>query len=230
MAQINGCFGQYAVCAIRVSRLDENCCPMEGENNAVAQRCVISFTASPEREEGTEYNCTDGCGDVCWTVKDCDKEKRMNLDLEMCIRDLEMIELLSTAQVCLDDAGNCIGLERQGVDVDCPNGAVVELWAKVGFGTGACPPDPTTADTTPKWWRFTYPRAFMWMGDTTMEDDVYNVNLTGYSENNPCFVDGPFNDYPAAKPLSPGALESILLDVEGPPETACGYIPVPAQA
>lgn len=224
MAQVQGCLGQYAVCAARVARLDNTCCPVEGDNNAVAAKCIASFTASPEREEGTEYVCKDGCGSVCWTVKDCDKEKRMNVDLEMCVRDLEMLEIMTNAKLVLDADGNCIGLERQGIAAPCPFGSTLELWAKVGNATGACPPDPGMAATQPQWWRYSYGRMFWFLGDSTLEDDVYQVSLTGYAESNPCFQDGPFNDYPGASPVGPDTLESIVLDLAGPPETACGYV------
>lgn len=229
MAQIHGCLGQYAVCGIRTARLDQSCQVVPGINNAVAQRCVVTFTASPEREDGTEYVCKDGCGIVCWTIKDCDKEKRMNLDVELCVRDLDQIEIMTGAHLVLDADGNTIGLERQGPNGVCTNGATLELWAKVATGSGACPPSTPTQATTPGWWRYSYGRSFMLMGDTTMEDGVYQISMTGYAEVNPQFGNGPFNDYPGAAPMGEDSLESIVLDAAGPPTAQCGYIETPLQ-
>ncbi len=229
MAQVTGAHGQYAVGAVRTSRVDSACQFVEGAGNSVAQKCVISFTASPEREDGSEYTCKDGLGEICWTVKNGDKEKRMNLDAEFCIRDLEMIELMTTATLALDAGGDAIGIERQGINAAANTGASFEAFAKVGYGQGTCPP-VVVGETVPQWWRFTYGRTTWFLGDTTLEDGVQNISMTGYAEANPSFGNGPFDDYPATAGMGADTIESVLLDAAGPPVTQVGYIDTPVQA
>lgn len=227
MAQIYGTLGQYAVCRLRVSRLGANCAPVSGANNAVVSKALVTMTATPEREDGTEYTARTGCNEIAFSVKECDREKRMTISMDLCTRDLELMELLTNARLVLDADGNTIGVERQGYNNDCDDGVGLEVWAKVGTSAGACAPDGDVV--IPGWWRYTYPKGHYFLGEHSFANDVFVTKITGYSEVNPEWGDGPFNDYPGVDGLGTDTLESITLDLGGPPSAGTGYISVPAQ-
>ena len=106
------CLGSARVCALRVVRLDSNCSIVKGANNAVVSTAIVRLQATPEYDTGDEFIQKNGCGDICLYIKNLDKLKRMNLTLDLCTRDMELIELLTGASL-YTDAGDVIGVARR---------------------------------------------------------------------------------------------------------------------
>lgn len=218
------CLGSARVCALRVTRLDSTCQIVKGANNAVASTAIVRLVSSPQYETGDEFIQKNGCGDICLYVKNADKLKRMNLTMELCTRDMQMLEMLTGASL-YTDAGSVIGLSRRGVGETDPDPVSLELWTKaIPTGTsGAC-----AAVGAAQWWRWVYPRATFTLGDVTHENGIGLVSLTGFADPNPYWVNGPFNDWPADEILDQESPEHFVLDSVGPPTTQCGYITVPS--
>lgn len=218
------CLGSARVCALRVTRLDSTCQIVKGANNAVASTAIVRLVSSPQYETGDEFIQKNGCGDICLYVKNADKLKRMNLTMELCTRDMQMLEMLTGASL-YTDAGDVIGLSRRGVGETDPDPVSLELWTKaIPTGTsGAC-----AAVGAAQWWRWVYPRATFTLGDVTHENGIGLVSLTGFADPNPYWVNGPFNDWPADEILDQESPEHFVLDSVGPPTTQCGYITVPS--
>jgi hypothetical protein len=218
------CLGSARVCALRVARLDSTCQIVKGANNAVASTAIVRLVSSPEYETGDEFIQKNGCGDICLYVKNADKLKRMNLTMELCTRDMELLELLTGASL-YTDASEVIGLSRRGVGATDPDPVSLELWTKaIPSGTSGACADP---DAGASWWRWVYPRATFTLGDVTHENGIGLVSLTGFADPNPYWVNGPFNDWPADEILDQESPEHFVLDSVGPPTGQCGYIAVP---
>lgn len=217
------CLGSARVCALRVVRLDSTCAIVKGDNNAVVSSAIVRLQSSPEYDAGEELIQKNGCGDICLVVKNLDKLKRMNLTMELCTRDMELIELLTGASLYTEGA-DVIGLSRRGIGASDPDPVSLELWTKAipSGQSGAC-----TGVGATSWWRWVYPRATFTLGDVTHENGIGLVSLTGFADPNPYWVNGPFNDWPADEILDQESPEHFVLDAVGPPTTQCGYISVP---
>lgn len=218
------CLGSARVCALRVTRLDANCNIVKGANNAVASSAIVRLQSSPEYETGDEFLQKNGCGDICLYIKALDKLKRMNLQMDLCTRDMELIELLTGASLYTID-GAVSGLSRRGIGEADPDRVSVELWTKaIPTGqSGAC-----TQGNGATWWRWVYPAATFTLGDVTHENGIGLVTLSGFADPNPNWYNGPFNDWPADEAFDINSPEHFILDSDGPPATTCGYITVPS--
>jgi hypothetical protein len=223
------CKGTAKACGLRVSRLSSTCGCIAGTNNTVMTSALIRMDASPEYETGDDYTLKNGCGDICLSLKDCDQLKRMNLELELCTRDMELLELLTGASIYSYDDGSgaqAYGYSRRGVGAACPDPVSVEIWSKVIDNTGAC---STLTDPTPQYWRTVWPRATFTLGDVSFANEIATINLSGFAEPNPAFGNGCHNDVLTGVTLDPTSPEHYFLDPLGLPATACGYIDTPVQ-
>lgn len=149
----------------------------------------------------------------------------MNLTLDLCTRDMELIELLTGAGL-YTDGSDIVGVHRRGIGASDPDPVSLELWTKAipSGQSGACPQPGAGA----AWWRWVYPRATFTLGDVTHENGIGLVTLSGFADPNPYWTNGPFNDWPADELLDPESPEHFILDSVGPPATQCGYITVPS--
>jgi hypothetical protein len=219
------CLGSARVCALRVTRLDEYCQFVTGAGNAVVSSAIVRLQSSPEYETGDEFIQKNGCGEVQLVVKTLDKLKRMNLQMELCTRDMELMELL-TGGTLYTEGADVTGFARRGVGASDPNPVSLELWTKaIPTGTGGGCPDPNAGAA---WWRWVYPKATFTLGDVTHENGIGLIQMTGYAEPNVYWGNGPFNDWPADELLQEDSPEHFVLDSVGPPTSACGLVSVPS--
>jgi hypothetical protein len=210
------------VCALRVSRLNNTCSCIAGPENAVVSSAIVRLQASPEYETGDEFIQKNGCGDIVINIKDVDRLKRINLTMELASRDIALLELLTGGTVYTDGA-DVVGFARRGIGATANDPVAMELWTRAVSSSGNC------VVGTSAWWRWTYPKAVFTLGDVTHENGIGLVQLSGIAEANPNYGNGCFDDWPAADDIDPDSPEHFVLDEDGPPTAACGYITVPAQ-
>lgn len=223
-------FSSAQVCAIRVARLSAACEPVAGATNSVATSAIMRVAASPEYTQGQDFEMQDGCGRIAVSLRTCDQLKRMNLQLELVTRDPALIELMTGATLIVDGT-DTIGWSRRGVGAACPSSVSVEVWTKTASVNNSCPPVAAGTYADSQWWRTIWPKATFTLGDITYANEIATMSFSGYSENNPNFEDGPFNDVPVgALPLDVTSPEHTFLDPTGPPSLVCGYTTVPSQA
>jgi len=117
-----------------------------------------------------------------------------------------------------------VGIARRGIGLGNPPFVSLEIWTTSIDDAGVC-----STGGNPGWFRVIYPRATFTLGDSTFENGVAVVSLSGFGTQNPLWGNGPFNDYPASGTLPANTPEAILLDSAGPPALANGYTTVPAQ-
>ena len=224
MAQIL-CASHLKICRIRATRLDENCLYAPGPDNSVTTTAAIRLNIEPEIEEGEEIIQKNGCGEICINIKDPDEVKRLNAELELCLRDLDLLNILTCSESILNEDGDAIGSCRSTGVIDCP-GAALEIWVQVGRSTGSC---GTGEDAEYNWVRYFYPKVNFTQGGNTFENGLNNLILTGTVEPNPNALDGPFSDL--GYDVSETAVECWAYETEPPPAADCGYgEPVPEDA
>lgn len=223
MAQLD-VTGHLQLGAIRVTRLDDGCQYVVGADNSVTTGAGILWNAEPEYEEGTEIIQKNGLGQVCVNIKNADELKRVNLTLEVCVRDIDFLNILTCQPGLLNDEGDTIGTYRVIGAESCP-GAFLELWTKKATSTGSC---STTGDS---WVRYVYPKVTLRTGAIALGEELSNLSLEGFAEANPNALDGPFSDLPIDGDLPGDSPEIWFSDPAGPPVTADGYgTAVPADA
>lgn len=217
------CLGSARVCVLRVSRLSNTCACVAGATNGAVSSAIVRLQASPEFETGDEFIQKNGCGDIVINIKDADRLKRINLTMELATRDIALLELLTGGTV-YSNGVNIEGFARRGVGAAANDPVAIELWTRAVSSSGNC-----TTETA-AWWRWTYPKASLTLGDVSHENGIGLVTLSGTAEANPNFGNGCFDDWPMTTVIDPDSPEHFVLDAAGPPTSACGYITVPVQA
>lgn len=225
--------GQYQACVLRAVRLDDDCTPLTGTSAAALTTGLATLTVDPEIEEGDVFEPKNACGDIMFSVRDCDRIKRLNIDLELLVWDFEFLELLTGASLVVGATGgtfenNVIGLEYPGfADAGCPNGASLEIWTKTASGSSQC-----SGSGGALYMRTLLPKVNLQFGSRTFEGDVANVTLSGYSEHNPNWGTGAYADWPGDDPVSANTPLAMALDESIPTVQSIGngkggYVDIP---
>lgn len=197
----------------------------------MSSSAIIRIASSPEYSAGEDFEQKNGCGQICVSLKNCDQLKRVNLSLELCLRDPAMIELLTGAPVYVDAATptpNIIGYSRRGIGAVCPPSVAVEIWTKAVTINNTCPTvvSPIGSEEA-QWWRIVWPKATFTLGDVSFANEIATIQLSGFAEANPNFAKGPYQDVPVSIALDNSSPEHYFLDMVGPPTLGCGYSATP---
>lgn len=229
------CLFEKNVCVLRAVRLNADCTPAVGANNAAVTTGIVTMTRSAEIEEGQEFNFKNGCGDLIAYAADADKIKRFNLTGDLLTMDHELFEIifggnLLVADVGEDFAGQNIGYARP-IGTVSGNGVSLEVWVQAVFGIGGgC----STDASAPGWVRHVFPRVTFVEGDRVFENDIAKVSFTGKAFANPAWGNGGFNDSPLVYNSGyTGSAHFEFQETSLPTSVSnagCGYITVPADA
>jgi len=229
MASDTICLGERQACALRATRLNDDCTVAEGEDNAVVTAALMTLTASPEVEEGTTYQPKNACDDIRWTAEEPDNIIRYTGDGEMTDFDNELIELLTdsalfTGAVGTPWEGMNIGTGMPGPDTPANPGVALEIWVKnaVVGSEGPCGP----AGSHPPFTRYVFPRVRIRPGDRTFSNDPATFAFSIKASPNPQWGEGPWGDWQPAEEI--GNYPYVRFWDDALPETGCGYIEVPA--
>lgn len=219
------CLGQYQACALRAARLDQFCTPLGADGDIVVTSGLVTLTATPDREEGTRYEQKTGCGIYAFTAVGEDIIKRYTIDAQFVLWDYELVEILTGSPLITGAAGGTwpnktIGFASKGFDVVAFPGASLEIFTRTSGSGGACGPP----GENPQFVRHIFPRAKLYLGEVTFEDAVAILRLTGTSEANSEWGEGPVPDewesddpFPENSPY--GQVLATAL-----PTTGCGYV------
>lgn len=145
---------------------------------------------------------------------------RMDLTVELCTKDMELISLLTGAALQTDGDGLPIGWSRRAAGAVPPKVAV-EIWSK-----NVSPPDPSAAYT-----RVTWPLAHLDLTDHEYFNGIASTVMTGAAHPNPQYrATGCWNDVPEGISLDPYSPEHMFYDA-AVPTLACGFTadPVPCE-
>lgn len=234
MAANSICLGQRQACAIRVTRLNADCTPAEGEDNAVVSAGLATLNADPEVEEGATYQPKNACDQIRWTAEEEDRITRYTGDFEFTDFDYELMEIMFNAALLVGAGdspwpGQTIGVSGIGPNSPAGNGVGIEIWVKnAGLGdVGQCGPD----DEIPPFTRYVFPLVKVRPGGRTFNVDAGVLAGSIKISPNPQWGQGPWGDWMATVGFEDASLASEAYvqfwDTEAPTDQ-CGYIEVPA--
>lgn len=206
----NDCKPQLQACALRVARLDGAGVPNPGNSNLYVTTAFTTVGFSAEVAEGEEFEVKNACGEVCVSYKDCDRLKRLNMDIELCYPDPELTEMLVGGVRLVSGAATGYGFPRLNV-ADCPNGISIEIWAKrITTGGSLASPFPYA------WWVF--PKVFLQHNEDTFENGPHQPTFAGFAIENENWYNGPSNNWPVASDRVAQWMPTSTL-----PPDICGY-------
>lgn len=88
-------------CALRVARLAADGSTPAGATNGYISNNLITLTATPDVDEGTDHSSKNACGDDAFPVKDRPTIKRYNMAMSLEVKDPELTELLTSDPIIL---------------------------------------------------------------------------------------------------------------------------------
>lgn len=219
------CFTSLQLCALRVSQLTTAGRPVvPGTNKGYVTDAAIKLQIGVVLRTGVDLEQQNGCGAVCAAFKQPDRIKRVDLGMDLCQFDAQLIALLSGGGV-ISSGGNAIGYQMPPAtgSVD-PAPICVEAWSKAWQGTQQASPTFTSPSAAYIHWVFPF---VQWThGQFTIENQLMVVPMTGAgSENRNITVNGPFDDWPAAVSAAGGMTQigGWFLD-PALPAIACNYV------
>ncbi len=224
-----GCYQSLDLCAIRASTLASDGSKLGATVNGSAYNLTpISLGRSPVVSTGETFEQRDGCGDICVSITDPNLTTSETLTLDLCQLDLELISILTGAEVLLDGSAVVIGVEAPDPALTPP---IVEFnaWTKAYSGS--------TQVTAPRdYWHWVWPWTTWNIADWTIKRGILSIQLTGKASANANLGSGSFNDLPGAgvQQFFGVFLASDIPDSASAPYNAsgltCGYVDTPASA
>lgn len=229
------CFGSLQVCRIRTAKLTSAGAPDTGAQKGYVSDAIVDLGIDIEVEAGDDLTLKNGCGTICQSFKTCDSIKGVNLDVTLCQLDSELIAQMAGGSIMRDTggagSGDVIGYEFPGSTDGCPNGVSFEVWSKAWDGNQQATPD-FLGGSTVAYFHFVFPRVKWTIASNTLENDIMQVKLTGFAdENSHLTVNGPYNDWPSDVAARGGIQKAggWFLDSTIPAAT-CGSITVTSAA
>lgn len=226
------CVGSLQICRIRVAKLSPGGVPLTGSGNGYVSDAIIEANVGVELETGDDFVLKNGCGDLCQTFKDCDRVKRVNIDMEFCQLDSELVSLLVDAEPFVGN-GTTIGAALPSSTDACNDGVALELWTKAWDNNqqaNASLIGGSTSDVLYFRWFFPYVR--FQLGSMSLQNDILRIPVAGYGqENSDMPASGPYDDFPTPVETAGGITTAggWFLD-DDIPAPQCGYISVPSQS
>lgn len=220
------CFSSLQAVRMRLAKLTAAGAPMTGANNGYVSDALIDVTVKVEITAGDEFEQKNGSGNICAVFKDCDRIKRLTIDMNLCQLDANLISFLTGADL-FTSGGNPIGWQYPSVSAACPNGVALEVWTKAWDSTQQAVPAFTSPSVA--YWHWVFPKTAFRLGDVKMDNSIMVVPVSGTgSENTSITANGPYNDWPAAV-SGPGGVTrvgGVFLD-SSIPTASCATITVP---
>jgi hypothetical protein len=233
MASNTICLGQRQACAFRATRLEDDCTPAVGADNAVVTNGLVTLNADPDVEEGTTFEPKNACDDILWTATEDDRIKRYTGDFEFGLWDYELIELMTGASLLIADSTVAWSGKNAGITYPGPNsaaspGVALEIWVKTaGIGdVGQCGPE----STNPPFVRYVFPYVRARVGGRTFSNEAAMFTGSIKIDPNPNWDMGPYGDWPITTGFADFPAEAYVQfwdEAANLPDTGCGYIVVP---
>lgn len=206
----NTCSPWVQACAMRVSRLASDGSPIAGSDDLYVTDQFTTFRIRTVKKTGDEFTVPNACGEDCVNYKAPDTYKRLDIDLGLCVRDPELMELISGGTRL--SSGAAVGYAYPALGSAGNDGVALEFWAKRLSGTTG------QQDATFPYERILFPRAYLFHADWEIANAPIVAAFSGFAIENPEFLDGPQNDWTVA---SSRVVQS--LPVATIPTPACGY-------
>lgn len=210
------CFGILRGKRVRVTELDVCGIPVTGSSFVVSDG-MITVEITSELEDGDEYIQKNADGKLCINERAPDSLKRLNLTIDWCLVDPDIINIITGYPVELD------GVDHVGFRIQ--EGEITTRWAFelwTGLPSEDCP------EGALEYGYVLLPRiAGSTLGDIKIENAVTTFQTTGYTEGGSGWGVGPYDVIgtpagPLAVPMA--AIDHALIRVTevAPPAAVCG--------
>lgn len=219
------CYTSLQLCALRVALLQSSGRPPTPvTNKGYVTDAAIKLDVSVQLRAGKDLEQQNGCGAVCAAFKQPDRIKRLDLKMDLCQFDAQLVGMLTGGGV-ISSGGNAIGYQFPATtgSVD-PLPVCIEAWSRAWQGNQQAVPAFTSPNAAYIHWVFPFT---LWThGQFAIEDALMVLPMTGQAqENRNITINGPYDDWPAAV-VAAGGITQVggwFLDATLP-TVACNYI------
>lgn len=182
------CGVSFGACLVRITRLDSNGNVIAG-NNAYVSDKPVQVTVNPNNETGNNFPVRNGCGCKIASRKFPDTFNFWELSLNMAAMEPEMQAFMLGAAT-IENGADVVGVAfPSALACDEQSPAVAfEFWAEHVVGSGL--------DGTYPYFHWVFPSTTWVFGDNTFEEGPAQPTLTGQSQTNSNWGDGPYGDGP----------------------------------
>ncbi len=183
------CGVSFGLCAVRVTRLDENGVAEGGAGNTYTSDRAITVGLSPNIETGNTFNLRNGCGCSISRFKSLDVFNWFEFTFANGALEPEMMAMMLGSED-ITSGGDSVGLHF-GSALSCDDAeptVAFEFWTKHINGN--------TQDTTHPWIHWVFPKTVWQLGDNTFEEGIATPTVNGFSRTNSNWGDGPYGDGP----------------------------------
>lgn len=164
--------------ALRVSRLGTDGLILPGENAIYTQKSFMSFSWTPEYEEGEEITEKNADGSICYSSQDPSTLKRVTLALSICSPHPELEQLLVGGDVLLDGEEVVGYAAPEAGTTYNDHGIAIEAWSRAMDANGK-----PSRDKPFYRWVFPYGN-FTRTGEGVMENGLMTHEYEGWATGN----------------------------------------------
>jgi hypothetical protein len=222
------CFQSLQGLALRATKLDSCCNPIEGECSTVVSESYISLALTAEIEAADEFTVKLANGSLCLSETGSPTLKRYNVVATICRADPDLLNIFAGLNTVLDWDDNPVGFQ---VPTGLSNGAkfALEFWTRVP--SDIC---EAGADVQYLYWLLPCLEDGQ-IGDFTVENGPMNFTLTANATPSSTWGVGPYDVVGQDISGTPGPLLEAIPDdvplhvsltVVPPPVEQCGCQPL----
>jgi hypothetical protein len=218
------CFTSLQLCALRVAQLSTAGRPqVPGTNKGYVTDAAIKLQVGVTLTTGADLEQQNGCGAVCAAFKQPDRIKRVDLSMDLCQFDAQIVALLTDGGV-ISSGGNAVGFQFPSTTGADPRPVCIEAWSKAWNGSQQASPTFTAPNAAYIHWVF--PFVQFTFGQFTIDNTLQVLPLTGPGTPNAFITaNGPFDDWPVSVANAGGITQVGGWFLDGNlPNVACNYI------
>ena len=216
---------------LRVTKLDNCGNPDEEDTCArVVSKGFVQVSVGSQVINGTTIEPLNASGDLCYQVRSPDQFARHTLSIEFCEVDPSLFSMVVNANQVLDYAGDIVGF--QTVQGASDAGYALEIW--MGVPGVDCPAqgDNPVDSLGYVLFPFVIPGA---LGDFTIANDAVTFSVSGFTQGNGNWLQGPYDIVAIGADNAPGPLiEALPSDVHAhlqwtsipAPDEFCGCLEI----
>jgi hypothetical protein len=182
------CGVSFGACLVRITRVDSNGNVIAGSNSYTTDK-PISIGVNANNEAGNSFSVRNGCGCGIARRKFPDTFNYWELSLQMASLEPQMIAFMLGAST-IEDGADVVGVafpSALACDEQSPLVAF-EFWSEHIVGSGL--------DATYPYFHWVFPATSWVISDNTFEEGPAQPSLTGTSQTNGNWGDGPYGDGP----------------------------------
>lgn len=182
------CGVSFGVCTVRLTRVDATGGVIAG-NNAYVSDKPVSVAVAPNIETGNTFSQRNGCGCGLARFKAPDVFNWFEFTFTAAALEPVMQEFLLGADGILDGS-DTVGVSYPGAlacDDDEP-AVAFEFWTQHINGSAQ--------DADLPWIHWVFPMTIWHLGDNTVEENILNPVVAGFSRTNGLWGNGPYGDGP----------------------------------